>query len=344
MQVVAGLSLSNMNPRVWLPDSPYYLPDLQAVMISYAGIHRTPQRRKNAMEIGVRQLLDIPKNVQIYLDNGAFSFLNRQEDGPVQEYEAFVAKAGLDWYPIPQDFIPTPQMSRAEQELCYQRTMQVNHDYSHDGFTPVVHVSPFLENYTQSILANELLAAKQNFALGGIVPNLLRSKKAVPYQEVIDSLRHTREAFKGKNLHVFGIGGTATLHLAALLEMDSADSSGWRNRAARGIVQLPGRGDRIVADLGKWRGREPDEREWKTIEDCQCPACRQFGLEGIKSSGSHGFCNRATHNLWILLKEVEWIDARIADGTYAEAYREHLQNSTYRRLVDAVVKIRFGTE
>ena len=63
--------------------------------------------------------------------------------------------------------------------------------------------------------------------------------------------------------------------------MDSADSSGWRNRAARGIVQLPGSGDRIVADLGKWRGREPDTDEWKTLKDCQCPACQQF-------SGSSG--------------------------------------------------------
>ena len=72
--------------------------------------------------------------------------------------------------------------------------------------------------------------------LGGIVPNLLRSPKAVPYQEILDSLRHVRQTFANKEIHVFGMGGTATLHLAILLGMDSVDSSGWRNRAARGIV------------------------------------------------------------------------------------------------------------
>ena len=32
--------------------------------------------------------------------------------------------------------------------------------------------------------------------------------------------------------------------------VDSVDSSGWRNRAPRGIMQLPGSGDRMVAELG----------------------------------------------------------------------------------------------
>jgi hypothetical protein len=39
-------------------------------------------------------------------------------------------------------------------------------------------------------------------------------------------------------------------YIAALLDINSVDSRGWRNRAACGIIQLPGKGDRIVADLG----------------------------------------------------------------------------------------------
>jgi hypothetical protein len=80
-----------------------------------------------------------------------------------------------------------------------------------------------------------------------------------------------------------------TLHLAALLDVDSVDSSGWRNRAARGIVQLPGRGDRVVANLGNWRGREPDADEWGLLTSCPCPACQQFTVEGLKASGIAGF-------------------------------------------------------
>ena len=112
---------------------------------------------------------------------------------------------------------------------------------------------------------HEQLSVKPALALGGIVPNLLRTPKAVPYKEILEGLRHVRKTFADKEIHVFGIGGTATLHLAALLGMNSVDSSSWRNRAARGIVQLPGSGDRIVANLGSWRGREPSENEWKAL-------------------------------------------------------------------------------
>jgi 7-cyano-7-deazaguanine tRNA-ribosyltransferase len=108
-----------------------------------------------------------------------------------------------------------------------------------------------------------MLSRKPSIALGGIVPNLLRAPKAMPYTDILASVRQVRTAVVGKDLHVFGIGGTAMLHLAAILGIDSADSSGWRNRAARGIIQLPGGGDRTVVRLGSWRGRNPDAEGWK---------------------------------------------------------------------------------
>jgi 7-cyano-7-deazaguanine tRNA-ribosyltransferase len=89
---------------------------------------------------------------------------------------------------------------------------------------------------------------------------------------VLDALTHVRQTFANKEVHVFGIGGTATLHLAALLGVDSVDSSGWRNRAARGIVQLPGSGDRMVAELGSWRGRRLSPAEREILQNCPCPA------------------------------------------------------------------------
>jgi 7-cyano-7-deazaguanine tRNA-ribosyltransferase len=132
---------------------------------------------------------------------------------------------------------------------------------------------------------------------------------------VLGHLKRTREAFADKRIHVFGIGGTATLHLAALLRMDSVYSSGWRNRAARGIVRLLGRGDRSIADLGKWRGRAPSSEEWETLRKCGCPACREHGLDGLKASQIAGLSNRATHNLWTLLEEARLIQHHLSAGT-----------------------------
>ncbi len=200
------------------------------------------------MDKGLHEHFGIPKEVKVYLDNGAFSFIKKQQEIPIEEYQEFVEAAKPDWYPIPQDFIPTPKMTWEEQEKCFQKTMKMNLEHHHGDFVPVVHISNFLEQYIEEIVSHKRLSKKTHIALGGIVPNLLRAPKAMPHQNIIDRLTHFRDKFKDKKLHVFGIGGTATLHIAALLGINSVDSTGWRNRAARGLIQLPGTGDRIVAE------------------------------------------------------------------------------------------------
>jgi hypothetical protein len=339
--VVAGLTKKNLHPRVWDPASPYFLPDLRAVMISYADFHRRRSWRDAAMAVGLRGYLGVPDGVRIFLDNGAFYFLSHAGEPPVREYEEFVSKACPDWYPIPLDFIPSPSMDRVTQQRCFERTMAMNRAYQHDGFVPVAHVGPFLEAFTEAISAEPRLRAKPAIALGGIVPNLLRMSKARPYHEVLDALRHMRSEFAAQKVHVFGIGGTATLHLAALLGIDSVDSSGWRNRAARGLIQLPGTGDRMVADLGSWRGRRLSEQEGLRLRDCGCPPCQDAGTTGLTASGIGGASHRATHNLWVLLQEARQIEARLADGTYPRWYRGHLDNTIYERLIARIVDAAF---
>jgi queuine/archaeosine tRNA-ribosyltransferase len=336
--IVAGLTLKSLRPRVWDPESPYYLPDLQAFMISYADFHAMPAQRRRAMEQGLHKLLGIPEDRSIYLDNGAFYFLSRGGEIPQQQYEEFVRKTQPQWRPIPQDFIPVPTMTRDEQYRCFERTMQVNQAYQHDGYVPVIHISQFLEQYCIAIQRDDRLAAKPAIALGGIVPNLLRVPKAMTHSNILNSLQHVRATFADKQIHVFGIGGTATLHLAALLGMDSIDSSGWRNRAARGMVQLPGSGERVIAELGSWRGRRPSSEEWERLRACPCPACQHYGLEGLQASGVEGFSNRAAHNLWVLLNEAKLIQTHLTAGTYKQWYKQHLDNTIYRPLIDRLAE------
>jgi hypothetical protein len=334
MQIVAGLSIKNIHPRVWDQTSPYHLPNLQAVMVSYAEFHQLPTRRRQAMEHGLHAYLGVPNGTQIYLDNGAFYFLSRGGETARHEYDEFVAHARPDWYPIPQDYIPSPAMTLAQQRDCLARTMRVNLDYQHDGYVPVIHISQIIEESIVALQTHPRLSTKPAIALGGIVPNLLRMPKARPYREVLNGVKQVRRAFDGKTLHLYGVGGTATLHLAALLKMDSVDSSGWRNRAARGIVQLPGSGDRLIAPLGKWRGRVPSDAEWNKLAACVCPACTAHSLSGLRASGTHGFANRATHNLFTLLGEARWIEERLVQRTYPDEYLAHLDNSIYRPLVE----------
>lgn len=342
MKIVAGISLKGIKPRVWDKTSNYYLPELQGVMISYADFYTMPKRRKEAMEKGIHEAIGIPKTVEVYLDNGAFYFLKRQEKIPsAEEYEEFVQLAKPNWYPIPQDFIPTPKMTIKEQKKCFERTMEMNFAYKNEPqYVPVIHIGRFLEEYINQIKSDQAFMKKNYIALGGIVPNLLRVPKAIPHKKILENLQKVRQEFKNQKLHVFGLGGTATLHIAGLLKINSVDSSGWRNRAARGMIQLPGTGERIVADLGSWRGRRVSQDEERRLKNCLCPACQQYTTDGLKRNRSEGFCNRATHNLWVLLEEGRLIQEHLTTlNDYKEWYIQHLDNTTYRPLINKLVDI-----
>ena len=178
MKIVAGVSLKNPNPHVWDANSPYYLPNLQAVMVSYADFHSKPGLRRQAMEGGLRSRLNIPNQVEIYLDNGAFRFSRIGQDVLQQEYEEFVEGVRPDWCPIPQDYIPTPDMDDAEQLRCVKQTMGMNLFYSHNGYVPIIHVCRQLDEYLVRFKAHKPLKAKPIVALGGIVANLLRAPKS----------------------------------------------------------------------------------------------------------------------------------------------------------------------
>lgn len=337
MQIVAGISLKSLGPQVWDPTSPYYLSDLKAVMVSYADFHQWPAQRRRSMEQGIHTSLGIPKRVKVYLDNGAFYFSARNEQVPIRDYEEFIEAARPDWRPIPRDFIPSPNMTLDEQRQCLNRTMRVNRNYQHNGYVPVAHISRVLPDYVTRIKGHEQLSVKKAIALGGIVPNLLRAPKALPHKEILDSLKQFRRDFSDKKIHVFGIGGTATIHIARLLKIDSVDSSGWRNRAARGIIQLPGSGERMLAELGSWRGRALSQAEMEILCSCLCPVCQAEGVRGLQATGVRGFRSRATHNLWTLLEELKWVERHLADGTYGDAYKDHLDNTIYRPLIEYLI-------
>lgn len=338
MLIVAGLNLAHLEPRVWDKSSEYYLPDLQAVMISYAQIHKKPQLRIRMMSEGIRAVFNIPDETKVYLDNGSFNLSRTGLDAPIKAYEEFVEKTKPDWKPIPQDFIPSPKMSLAKQQDCLDKTMAVNVAFEHDGFVPVIHISKVFNKYIVELKKNEKLTQKKSLALGGIVPNLLRTPKALSHKTLLKGLKNLRKEFSDKDIHIFGVGGISTLHLAASLEIDSVDSSGWRNRAARGIIQLPGKSERSVADLGSWKGRRLNEDETGLLEACKCPACIKYGTEGLTFPKSQGFYNRATHNLWVLLQENKWIEQKLSEGTYWTSYQERIEKSVYRGLIDSLAE------
>ena len=171
-----------------------------------------------------------------------------------------------------------------------------------------------------------------------MVPFLLRGKGADGRTQVVDDILLVRRRLPNVRIHGFGIGGTATLHIAAVLGLDTVDSSGWRNRAARGIIQLRGTGDRIVAAFGSWRGRALSLVEKRSLKHCACPACSTGGVKGLEAGGIEGFAARATHNLWVLASELKDVELHMSDGTYAEWFPDHIDNRIFRKLIAHAVE------
>jgi 7-cyano-7-deazaguanine tRNA-ribosyltransferase len=143
------------------------------------------------------------------------------------------------------------------------------------------------------------------YGIGSLVPSVFNARGVGGINNVIRIVSHVRKLLPGKLIHVFGVGSTITMHLMFASGADSLDSSSWRSKAAFGIIQLPGIGDRyITGRAGKATGKKYlnlSRKEARVLEECHCPACRKLGLPGLRRS----FSMRALHNCWVLQKEVE---------------------------------------
>jgi 7-cyano-7-deazaguanine tRNA-ribosyltransferase len=313
VEVVAGLSLKNWRPRVWDRSSPEFVPRLTAVMLSFDEIRRRPVLHRRAVAEGLGAVLGRDEaSLRVYVDNGAFACLGRGDEPDVEGFRRFVGAVRPAWYPVPADYIPRPTDSEPRQRVLFERTLAVMRAHAGDGYCPVIHTGPWLDRYLEALRE---LGLDRHLAVGGLVPHLLNSPGA-QRRRTIGLLRRVRREFPGR-IHAFGIGGIVTLHLAAALGFDSADSSGWRHRAARGLVILRGRGERLAVKLGSWLGRPLTTADRDELRHCRCPACRARGAEALTRTGIEGFAARAVHNLTILLDEAALIDSHLAKGDFA---------------------------
>jgi 7-cyano-7-deazaguanine tRNA-ribosyltransferase len=329
MDVVAGLTLKNLKPAVWNAESPEYLANLRAVMLSFDEFRGRPAVVRAVVARGIHAaVLKSADGVRVFLDNGAFACLRRGGTPDIARFKQFVRSTAPHWYPVPADYIPLPTQSVKAQRELFRKTVGVMRKYAGDGYCPVVHAGPWLSGYTDAVRE---CGIRSHLAVGGLVPHLLNSEGA-QRKETIRMLAGVRREFPGR-IHAFGLGGIVTLHLGAALGFDSADSSGWRQRAARGLVVLRGRGERQAVKLGSWKGRELTDEEWAELARCRCPACRRGGNDALRANGIAGFVARATHNLAVTLDEADLINRHLAAGDFPTWSRRRVGTNAMANLV-----------
>ena len=155
----------------------------------------------------------------------------------------------------------------------------------------------------------------------------------------VEVIKTVRTEFPDAFLHVFGVGGTTTMHLMFALGVDSLDSIGWRLKAGYGAIQLPGLGDRFTGNEHR-RNRTlliEDAVAKEALIECQCPVCQEHStFERRLIALDSSFNNRALHNAWVFVQEVnafrEWVKA----DSVEQFVSQRLQHSPLKSLLPAV--------
>lgn len=169
------------------------------------------------------------------------------------------------------------------------------------------------------------------------MPSVFNTKGAGGIYNVVKIVSYIRKLLPKKKIHVFGVGSALTMHLMFYVGASSVDSSGWRTKAAFGAIQLPGIGDRYITRRKRhktYRNISKDEEE--ILAHCQCPVCKEGGLEKLRTS----FKSRALHNSWVFQKEVETARDLVKKKKYECYVSEILSESSLASAFNLASKMR----
>lgn len=304
--------LSNLYPKPW----DYF--EVEGVMLNAYEILKNPRIAERMREQKVHKYLKFTG--QIAIDSGGFLFMKHNEVpiSPaelVELYEQwkpnFAVSLDHPVFPsLPENVIKKRQLTTLEN----LKTMIEIKKSKNPVIIPVIH------GYNKSSLRwyinrLEKLGEFNIYGIGSLVPLAKRIKGAKGgLYKAIDVLMMIKDFLPERKLHVFGIGSSITMHLMFLAGADSVDSSSWRFKAAYGAIQLQGVGDRYITGKAKPRYPNLTKEEKEILEKCECPACKQGGIQGLKEK----FSLRALHNAWVYQKEVQTARQRIEEGTYEE--------------------------
>jgi len=342
------------NPKPW---QAFHLP---GVLMNAWDILSTGQASQKVRRAGIQKYLET--SCATFLDSGGYLYLKRDDIEPdplkvlgLYEDSAPTIGAVLD-YPL-DPFLPTEvNEKRWRQTIANTRLMYERN--GHLTLMPIVHAHSVDQAERACADLRQIVGEPVVIGVGSLVP-LMRTRhdgqvlsKQPSVQSdapikchqssrhlVIEVIRTIRAEFPNAFLHVFGVGGTTTMHLMFALGVDSLDSIGWRLKAGYGAVQLPGFGDRFTGDRQRKRRTllMNDKKTKEALLECQCPVCQEHNtLEKRLTALDTSFNNRALHNAWVFIQEAATFRTQIEANTVEAFVQQRLQHSPLRSLLSAV--------
>jgi 7-cyano-7-deazaguanine tRNA-ribosyltransferase len=338
------------NPKPW---QAFHLP---GVLMNAWDILSTGQASQKARKAGLNQYLGLDTSCPTLLDSGGYLYLKRDDVSAdpcevLKLYEDLAPTIGaiLD-YPLDPFVAVEVNKRRWQQTLANTRLMFENNGRL--TLMPIVHAHSIAAAKQACADLCEIIKEPIILAIGSLVP-LIRARHNGQVLErqssevlgerhqssrhlVVEIIKTIRTEFPDAFLHVFGVGGTTTMHLMFALGVDSLDSIGWRLKAGYGAVQLPGFGDRFTGDRQRKRRTllKDDEKAKEALLECECPVCQEHvALEKRLAALDKSFNNRALHNAWVFVQEAVAFRAQIEANSVESFVRERLQHSPLKSLL-----------
>ena len=349
---------------------------IEAFLSNVYDLYYSDKKGERAKLIKELQNLDIRHKV----DSGGFQLMKAKIKGTQNKFPLtpeMVIKKQIEVKcdcAIQLDFPFGPNLSKSQKKKRLNKTLenleqtlklieQYNVDFT---LMPVIHTvgdDLNLLKYGLWKLENILGELPALIGIGSLVPlvKTMKGSKKHGIESFIYSLITLRKMLPRSFIHAFGIGGTMS-YLAVLAGIDSYDSNGWIQKAAYGVIQLPGISDRF---LKKEEHKRPylitnrKQRYSKTLineidifMNCSCAACLPFSKTNWKESDwevkkkafigreQHPKLLRAIHNVSLYQSEIILMREALKHNRLEDFVKKRLRNSIYFKYINFIKKLK----
>jgi len=319
---------------------PWHFFKIDGLMLNAYEILQNSSANKHLREKGVHKYMKF--NGLIAMDSGGFLFMKRGIiDIEPETILTFYEKSKPN-FGVVLDYPLSPNLSREEMRRRLLKTLENTKRMVEAKQTPNPELIPVIHGY--DVKSVECYVKKLQeigefniYGIGSLVPSVFNTKGVGGIYNVVKIVSFVKTLLPTKIIHVFGIGGTLTMHLMFYAGADSIDSSSWRSKAAFGAIQLPGLGDRYITPRKRHKTYPKLKiEERRILDECKCPACRKEGLEGLRKR----FILRALHNAWVHQKEVEKARKLIKNNKYEEYVKRVIGKTRFSKALEIADKFK----
>ena len=334
-------------PFVWFTQpikahpKPWLFFKIDGIMLNAYEILRNDSVAKQVRTEGVHKYMGF--DGLITMDSGGYLFMKKGEINITPKTILELYEDSKPNFGVVLDFPSTPNLPREVIEERLSRTLENTKQMLEMRRTTNPKLIPVIHGHDREILGHYIerlqkIGEFDIYGIGSLVPLVFNTKGIGGIHNAIRVISWVRALLPDKIIHVFGVGSSITMHLMFYAGVDSVDTTAWRTKAAFGAIQLSGSGDRYITPVKRNKPyTKLSKEEQKILEECECPACKRHGFEGLKRS----FTLRALHNAWVYQREVEKAREFIENGEYSEYVKGLVEkNRLAKRALEFIEKFK----